>query len=92
MRRFPRPRNPRNIKRYIYSPKPLYGTRYTIFKSFLITYIELSGLDFDVRELGFDGGGGREEKWEIEISECEACDAVFCEGEGGRLSDSWERV
>jgi hypothetical protein len=48
----------------------------------------LGGLDFDVRIFGFDGGGGGEEKREIEICECEACDTVFCEGEGGGLSDS----
>jgi hypothetical protein len=89
VRRFPRPRNPRNIKRYINSPKPLYSTRYTAFKSFLITHIELRGLDLDARVLGFEGGGGGEERGEIEICECEACDAVFCEGEGGGLSDSW---
>ena len=89
MRSLSRPRNPRNIKRYINSPKPLYSTLYTIFKGFLITYIKLSSLNLDVRVLGFDGGGGGEEKWEIEICECEACDAMFCEGESGGLSDSW---
>ena len=56
MRRFPRPRNPRNIKRYINSPKPLYSTLYTIFKGFLITYIKLSGLDCHIWVFGFDGG------------------------------------
>jgi hypothetical protein len=54
MRSFPRPRNPRNIECYINSPKSLYSFLYTIFKSFLITYIELSGLDLDVWVLGFD--------------------------------------